>query len=202
MLAGVSSLAYHGSNKKFFIFNVAENSGSGGFKETKSTLLIHVMLMALSWGCLLPLGGCYANLCRHRGKKGDWFKLHKATQYSGWMLQIIGFVCAVLYVGDSGSTHFRTDTPHMLIGSNPPSLFWTTFIFSYGFELLQKRELALYALSLSLSLSLSLFLPLPFILFCCRLGGRHSRHTAAFERRPASPPRAPHNGPSGLRGGS
>ena len=54
--------------------------------------------MCLSWGILLPWGVTIASRTRKTGKKGAWFKLHLRFQIIGTLLQIVGFVLAIIHV--------------------------------------------------------------------------------------------------------
>lgn len=64
-------------------------------------LMAHGILMALSWGLLLPLGVLVAMCNRH---ENWWFRIHKNMQYLGWFLQIVGVVMAFVYKNDG--SHF------------------------------------------------------------------------------------------------
>lgn len=99
----------------------------GPARRGEAVLFAHIVLMLASWWLLLPLGVILAN----RGRGADtesrlarwrsvslgpaWFKLHLHFQYGGWLLQLAGFVCSVVYVQEHGTFgHFAG--PHEAIG--------------------------------------------------------------------------------------
>eukprot|EP00416_Gambierdiscus_australes_P035926 CAMPEP_0171111160 /NCGR_PEP_ID=MMETSP0766_2-20121228/74084_1 /TAXON_ID=439317 /ORGANISM="Gambierdiscus australes, Strain CAWD 149" /LENGTH=380 /DNA_ID=CAMNT_0011573119 /DNA_START=149 /DNA_END=1291 /DNA_ORIENTATION=- len=78
-------------------------------------LVLHVICMSLSWGCMLPLGVLWAhNLRKHHKKvKGAplWFAGHRILQSTGVILQLLGFFFALLW---KKAAHFKL--PHEIIG--------------------------------------------------------------------------------------
>ena len=56
--------------------------------------LIHGSLMMVSWGFLLPSGTLIAKFFKHR-PDGLWFKLHRAIQFLGLLLAVIGWAIAL-----------------------------------------------------------------------------------------------------------
>eukprot|EP00949_MAST-11_sp_MAST-11-sp1_P003952 g3952.t1 len=81
-------------------------------------LWLHVIFMILGWGCLLPFGVAWARYERLNPKKSGgkpiWFAYHYNLQYTGWFLQILGFIFIAIYKGDS---QFQgIGVPHMLFG--------------------------------------------------------------------------------------
>lgn len=81
----------------------------------------HAITMVLSWGLLLPIGVLCARYQRKNEKKMQgmpfWFAMHKFCQYTGWFLQIVGFV--LIFVGKEGG-HFSSSLTvgllHMFFG--------------------------------------------------------------------------------------
>lgn len=80
-----------------------------------AALWLHMLLMIWSWGTLLPWGAVLANRLRNPGscKPGAWFRMHKKLQITGWVLQLLGFLSAVLYC-QYYAAHFTQ--PHTYIG--------------------------------------------------------------------------------------
>lgn len=86
-------------------------------KPAEPVLLAHFILMLVSWGFLLPLGVVFARRGRngYEAKEGAWFRIHKVFQYAGLLLQLGGFVAAVMYVQVYGLFgHFAG--PHEVAG--------------------------------------------------------------------------------------
>lgn len=71
---------------------------------------LHATCMLLSWGICLPLGITIARFMRNT--KPLWFKLHRGLQYTGVVLQLLGFVFAMLMVGAGKFAAL----PHALFG--------------------------------------------------------------------------------------
>jgi len=69
----------------------------------------HGVLMALSWGFLLPIGVFIARFGRHWNPR--WFKLHRGFQMFGVLLMTFGFVIAILMVSTA-----KFGTIHAYIG--------------------------------------------------------------------------------------
>eukprot|EP00947_MAST-08B_sp_MAST-8B-sp1_P001249 g1249.t1 len=98
--------------------------GGGATTVTKSgsaALWLHLVLMCLSWGALLPWGAAVAS--RAKGvdvgaHKTAWFKIHLRFQVLGWFLQLAGFGMAVWLVqSHGGGAHFAGGSvPHKIIG--------------------------------------------------------------------------------------
>lgn len=61
----------------------------------------HAVLMAVSWGVLLPVGVVIAKFYRamepRTGPKAWWFVRHQAFQYAGVLLSIAGFIAGIYY---------------------------------------------------------------------------------------------------------
>ena len=74
----------------------------------------------MSWGVLLPWGASIAACCKQSGVKiGSepcWFSLHKTLMPSGWLLQLAGFVCIVVYKKGSFTGATPTGQAHVVIG--------------------------------------------------------------------------------------
>jgi len=73
-----------------------------GKRSAEVILWIHLAVMSVAWGALLPLGVVVAKLFHD---SASWFRLHQGLQMTGWFLQLCGFAAAVWYVEDF-SSHF------------------------------------------------------------------------------------------------
>jgi hypothetical protein len=85
-------------------------------KETNLSLWLHIICMGSAWGLILPWGVSIANRSRNVNKDthpGGWFWLHKNLQYTGWFIQLLGFIFVLIYVSNN-SAHFSN--PHTIIG--------------------------------------------------------------------------------------
>jgi len=84
----------------YFMYNV--DSGAGGAdNQTPALITLHAGLMLMSWGILLPWGASIAACCKKSGyqigTEPAWFSLHKTLMPSGWLLQLAGFACILVY---------------------------------------------------------------------------------------------------------
>lgn len=92
---------------------------SAGVTELKLkgqwTLWIHLLMMAPAWGMLLPLGVAMANRLKlvDGAPEGAWFKVHRTVQVIGWLLQLIGFVFALVH---SSKYSKHMSHPHSILG--------------------------------------------------------------------------------------
>lgn len=59
--------------------------------------LFHGVTMFLSWGLLLPIGVAAARFGRHL-PNALWFRIHRPVQATGVLLQLAGFIAAMLMV--------------------------------------------------------------------------------------------------------
>lgn len=84
-------------------------------RNIPAALWVHMLLMVWAWGALLPWGAVLANRLRNEpgAKAGAWFRMHKKLQVVGWVLQILGFIAAVLYC-QFYAAHFVSN--HTIIG--------------------------------------------------------------------------------------
>ena len=105
------ALTYHDERGGLTIKDLANGVKAGGTLNAKeeviplpSIMIGHGLLMMLSWGLILPMGVAVAHLHRQTLPKGWWFKMHKALQYLGWFLQLVGFIMAFVYKENS---HFQ-----------------------------------------------------------------------------------------------
>jgi len=76
-------------------------------------LVLHVICMLVSWGCLLPLGVLWARNMRWSDKKVGsvpiWFQGHRTLQSVGWLFQLLGFIFIFFHKGGfNGKSHFKT----------------------------------------------------------------------------------------------
>jgi len=66
-------------------------------RSAEAVLYIHLVLMSVAWGALLPLGAIISN--RFRGQLPEtWIHWHRNLQMAGWALQLVGVVMAIIYV--------------------------------------------------------------------------------------------------------
>ena len=123
--------AYHDTSNTLAMHST-RGAATVDFSSDKKTAVIeqgkvsgmvwgHGITMMLSWGLLLPVGVLCARYQRKNEKKmmsmPFWFAMHKFCQYTGWFLQIIGFV--LIFVGKGGG-HFSSSLTvgllHMFFG--------------------------------------------------------------------------------------
>ncbi|CAK9000563.1 Cytochrome b561 [Durusdinium trenchii] len=104
-----------GSDRGGSMVDFATLSAVGATKAVGPALFLHVILMVIGWGTLLPWGVAIANRTRtvSNAKPGAWFKWHKRLQSIGWLIQLVGFGMAIWHVQENG-THFSG--PHQIIG--------------------------------------------------------------------------------------
>lgn len=112
--AGSSKLGYHakrgGQNIDFSSGKVEVTPKRSG----EALLFLHLALMCIGWGALLPLGAIVSKRYREiLQPPGKWMEFHMGLQISGWAMQIVGFLMAILYV-EEYSLHFQG--PHTIIG--------------------------------------------------------------------------------------
>jgi len=97
---GEASLAFHqgrfGGQAVDFGTGAVEELGR---KSAPVQLFLHLALMSVAWGGLLPFGAVAANRLRDvpGAEKGAWFRLHVGIQSAGWVLQLLGFGAALWY---------------------------------------------------------------------------------------------------------
>merc|ERR1711871_1603983 len=110
-----NTLAYH-SQRGVIEYDVTANSAEVTKEKASAVFYAHMVCMALAWGMLLPWGVSVASRSRKvdGAAPGAWFRTHEALQYTGWLLQIVGFIMAILYVGEKGGMHFNVDVPHTI----------------------------------------------------------------------------------------
>lgn len=92
-----SDLSYHGfSNRAALSLNLKTGrSESTSISSVKSVFYdAHGLLMAISWGVVLPLGIVIARTLKDLDPL--WFNLHKLFQVVGLMGAIVGYVIALL----------------------------------------------------------------------------------------------------------
>jgi len=107
---GVQLQQFHGSNKGGKNIDFASgNTVAAAKRSGEAVLFLHLALMAIAWGGFIPLGAIIAN----RFHIGSWFVWHRGLQSIGWLLQLVGFVMAVVYAQEH-SSHFSV--PHAVIG--------------------------------------------------------------------------------------
>jgi len=81
-------------------------------RSGEAVLYLHLALMSVAWGAVLPLGAIISK--RFRKSMGEaWIHWHKRLQMTGWFLQAVGFLMAALYA-EEYSSHFTG--PHTFIG--------------------------------------------------------------------------------------
>jgi len=119
--SGVTALAYHGTRKGLKNVDLQSLSSSELRLPGEASLYAHMLFMLFSWGLLLPWGVAIANRTRtvKGAPKGAWFHVHKNMQYVGWFFQIIGFVCAIVYIEELQGVHFTMTPFKDGDGSNP-----------------------------------------------------------------------------------
>jgi hypothetical protein len=106
---GDTTWGYHKANRAKFEYDVSSGQGSSSSSSGPAAFYAHMVCMSLAWGMLLPWGVSIASRSRKvdGAAQGAWFHTHKTLQYMGWFLQIVGFVMAILYVGEKGGGHFN-----------------------------------------------------------------------------------------------
>ena len=117
------ALTYHDERGGLTIKDLANGVKAGGTLNAKeeviplpSIMIGHGLLMMLSWGLILPMGVAVAHLHRQTLPKGWWFKMHKALQYLGWFLQLVGFIMAFVYKENSHFQGKGIAELHMVLG--------------------------------------------------------------------------------------
>jgi len=81
---------------------------TGTTNATSSLTLvnIHGFLMFTSWGVLLPFGMLWARYARNW--KGDiWFQVHRAVQYFGFTISVVGFILIFIGSPDKYGIYFH-----------------------------------------------------------------------------------------------
>ena len=124
------TIGYHGGNKGSISFDVSTGGSSGSTIPVPALVAIHAIAMLLGWGLLLPLGAMFARCCKKDIKdlstKGPfWFVMHKRLQISGWLLQLIGFICIAIYKGEqqfvgNGQLHMWLGLVVVILGTLNP----------------------------------------------------------------------------------
>jgi len=111
------TFSYHGSSTHTSTSNlVVINFASGSVSSAKGKLGIrdaHAIIMLFAWGLLLPFGMLWARYTRNLGDL-IWFKVHRVTQYSGFVIALAGIILAYIMVDPS--FHFRV-VAHATIGT-------------------------------------------------------------------------------------
>ena len=109
--------------------DLSGNGGGGGSTgaSISALLWLHMALMLVAWGAVLPFGVLWIRYQKHNeartaGGAPVWFAYHKWLQYAGWALQIAGYFCAWGYIQSQGMSHFGSTTgnkvqsAHMITG--------------------------------------------------------------------------------------
>jgi len=94
--------SYHGPNAHASVLVNSLTTGSATAITMPPWRTIHGSLMFASWGVMLTFGMLFARYARHL-KDAIWFKVHRATQYTGYGVACVGFVFA--FVAGQGN-HF------------------------------------------------------------------------------------------------
>jgi len=89
------SPSYHGPNSHSSILVDNLQTATTSPVVTPPWRAIHGSLMFSSWGLMLTFGMLFARYARHF-KDALWFKVHRATQYGGYGIAVIGFVFAFI----------------------------------------------------------------------------------------------------------
>jgi len=114
---GVTAMGYHGRSRRGGqgIDFASGATGAAAKRRGEASLLLHMVLMSLAWGGLIPFGAVVANRLKsvEGAPKGAWFKLHRTVQSVGWLLQLLGFAAAVWHAQEH-SSHFSGG--HSFIG--------------------------------------------------------------------------------------
>jgi len=63
----------------------------------EAVLFCHFFLMAIAFGALFPWGAALAMGGKKLGGDNPWFQAHRTLQTAGWVMQLAGFVCAVVF---------------------------------------------------------------------------------------------------------
>jgi len=104
-----AGLAYHAANRGGVEVSLASGKASVAAVEVSASMWVHVVLMVIAWGGLLPFGVLWAKTRRDDQRllqgKPIWFAMHRNCQYTGWFLQLIAFLAIVVWVGEN-SAHF------------------------------------------------------------------------------------------------
>eukprot|EP00958_Prasinococcus_capsulatus_P006110 scaffold582_cov385-Prasinococcus_capsulatus_cf.AAC.45 len=80
-----------------------------GSAETQSTLYrAHGILMAISWGFIIPTGVAVARVCKNLGVW--WFKVHICLQGAGYLLALVGFGIGIHVTKDRQGHNIRHRT--------------------------------------------------------------------------------------------
>merc|ERR1740117_1463331 len=69
---------------------------------------------------VLPYGVAFARFGKGGSDASKWFRVHRAAQMTGWLMQIAGFVAILVTFNNQGLEHFTSNTmtnhAHMLLG--------------------------------------------------------------------------------------
>jgi hypothetical protein len=112
-----TTIAYHETDRGVFILQ-----GDAIVEKPNASIWAHMIFMVFSWGLLLPFGVIFARYNRTppewlKSRGLNWFHVHRGAQSTGWLLQLCGFISAVVYIGKTGGIHFGGPfNYHMIIG--------------------------------------------------------------------------------------
>jgi len=83
-------------------------------EEDLTLQIVHGVLMWLAWAILASVG-IFSSAFRSFLPKGPiWFKIHRGVQASVVVIDLIGFIIAIVFTAQNGNPHFAN--PHMIIG--------------------------------------------------------------------------------------
>jgi len=85
-------------------------SGASSAASASSLLVVHGVLMAVTWLCIAPLATAISRFGRNRFAGGLWFQLHRGLMSLAWLLTTVGFAVGVAMVPQ----HF--DSLHAQLG--------------------------------------------------------------------------------------
>ena len=111
-------LEYHGSDQRSSAFVTLDlETGDVDITEDDRTLEItHGVIMWFAWAILASIG-IFASAFRWIGDKENdptWFKVHRGVQATVVILDLVGFVIAIVFTIQKDNPHF--DNAHMIIG--------------------------------------------------------------------------------------
>ena len=117
--SGTTAMAYHQARgSKQFDIGAGGTATDVAGTTPNAVIWIHALCMCLAWGVLIPSGVSVAHFGRDSEKKFAgkvfWFGYHRTINATGWLLQIVGFICAFMYVGSKGGAHFAGG--HTIVG--------------------------------------------------------------------------------------
>jgi len=112
---GGTTISFHGTGFGGQLIDFATGDTESAQRTVPAVLFVHLVLMAIAWGGILPFGAVVAKTLRSvpGGDAAGWFRLHKRFQCVGWLLQLLGCGAAIWYAQSQG-VHFRST--HSWIG--------------------------------------------------------------------------------------